>query len=116
MNDDVRQLRLVDDEHRASNSAPEVGSGHLQEKPAATARRGRSLAEFGEVLTVEEAATVLRISRASAYAAVRVWRTTHADGIPVVQIGRRLLVPRAMLEELLSAPSRCESAHHRDRD
>jgi len=63
---------------------------------------GRSLDDFGDVLTVEEAASVLRISRASAYQAARAWRRTRRDGLPVVQIGRRLLVPRAAIEALLA--------------
>jgi excisionase family DNA binding protein len=52
-------------------------------------------AAFPEVLTVDEAAKVLRISRQSAYQAVR------AGEIPTVRIGRRLLVPRAQLEQML---------------
>jgi excisionase family DNA binding protein len=47
------------------------------------------------VLTVEEAAALLRISRQSAYAAVK------AGELPTVKIGRRLLVPRHRLEQLL---------------
>jgi excisionase family DNA binding protein len=47
------------------------------------------------VLTVEEAAQLLRISRQSAYAAVR------AGELPVVKIGRRLLVPRHRLAQML---------------
>ncbi len=115
MNEDTRQLRLVDDEDHTSGSTSDAGPRPSREGTAA-AHRGRSLAEFGEVLTVEEAAAVLRISRASAYEAVRVWRATRTDGIPVVQIGRRLLVPRSALEALLSVPARCEPSHHRDRD
>jgi hypothetical protein len=61
------------------------------------------LSDFGDVLTVEEAATVLRISRASAYEAARIWRTTRRDGLPVIQIGRRLLVPKAALQSLLAS-------------
>jgi excisionase family DNA binding protein len=49
-----------------------------------------------EVLTVEEAASLLRISRGSAYEAVR------RGDLPVLRIGRRLLVPRKRLEELLA--------------
>lgn len=60
-----------------------------------------SLADFGDVLTIEEAAAVLRIGRASAYEAARLWRQTHRDGLPVIRIGRRLLVPRAALERVL---------------
>lgn len=50
----------------------------------------------GSVLTVEEAAKVLRISRASAYSAVR------DRSLPTVKIGRRYLVPRVALERLLN--------------
>jgi excisionase family DNA binding protein len=47
------------------------------------------------VLTVEEAAKVLRIGRAAAYAAVK-------DGsLPALRIGRTLRVPRAQLLALL---------------
>ena len=48
-----------------------------------------------EVLTIEEAAKVLRIGRATAYEAAR------RGEIPVVRIGRRLLVPRIALDHLL---------------
>ncbi len=65
------------------------------------------LAEHGEILTVEEAASVLRISRASAYEAARRWRATQrVPGLPVIQMGRRLLVPRTALEEMLARPGR----------
>jgi hypothetical protein len=87
---DVTEFRVVDEE-----PAPE--------QPAARAEPRRSLAEFGDVLTVEEAASVLRISRASAYQAARSWKATGCDGLPVIQIGRRLLVPRPALEKLLAS-------------
>lgn len=46
-------------------------------------------------VTVEEAAALLGISRGSAYTAV-------ANGeLPVLRVGRRLLVPRLALERLL---------------
>jgi excisionase family DNA binding protein len=48
-------------------------------------------------LTVEEAAATLGVSRASAYEAVR------RGEIPAIRIGRRVLVPRAALDRLLSA-------------
>ena len=47
------------------------------------------------VLTVDEAAAVLRVSRGLAFAAVR------AGTIPHVRIGRRILIPRAALYEML---------------
>ena len=54
-----------------------------------------------EVLTVTEAARLLRLSRNSAYAAV-------ARGeLPSVRVGRRLLIPREALERFLSGASTC---------
>jgi excisionase family DNA binding protein len=51
--------------------------------------------EPAPVLTVQEAADYLRISRGLAFAAVR-------DGsLPSVRIGRRILIPRRQLEALL---------------
>ena len=53
-------------------------------------------------LTVEEAAMLLGISRASAYAAVQ------RGEIPTLKIGRRLIVPRAAFEKMLDAASERE--------
>jgi excisionase family DNA binding protein len=54
-----------------------------------------------EYLTVEEAAALLRIGRTSAYALAREWRETGGRvGLPVVQMGRQLRVPRAALQDL----------------
>lgn len=51
--------------------------------------------EASPVMTVDEAAAYLRISRGLAFAAVR-------DGtLPSVRVGRRILVPRRQLEALL---------------
>lgn len=59
-------------------------------------------AQSGPVLTVEEAATYLRISRGLAFAAVR-------DGsLPSVRIGRRILIPRRQLEVLLDGTALAE--------
>lgn len=49
-----------------------------------------------QTLTVEEAGTILGIGRTAAYEAAR------CGQIPAVRIGRRLLVPRMALENLLS--------------
>ncbi|HEY9565532.1 MAG TPA: helix-turn-helix domain-containing protein [Nocardioides sp.] len=55
-----------------------------------------------KVLTIDEAAAILRISRNSAYAAARRWRTTGgSSGLPCIEIGRILRVPRADLDRLL---------------
>ena len=48
------------------------------------------------VLTVTEAAQLLKIGRSCAYEAVR------NGQLPVIRMGRRRLVPRAALERLLA--------------
>lgn len=48
------------------------------------------------VVTLNEAALILRISRGSAYEAAK------RKEIPTIRIGRRLLVPLAALERMLS--------------
>jgi len=60
------------------------------------------LDEFGDVLTVEEAAGVLRIGRSLAYDLARMWRAGDPGGLPVIQVGRQLRVPRAALAELIA--------------
>jgi hypothetical protein len=64
---------------------------------------GRSaLDELPQVLTVEEAAAVLRIGRGAAYKLARQWRETQGrSGLPVVTLGRSLRVPGEALRRLL---------------
>jgi excisionase family DNA binding protein len=55
-----------------------------------------------DVLTIEEAAEVLRISRGAAYALARRWRETAGrEGIPCLRLGRTLRVPSAALHDML---------------
>ena len=55
------------------------------------------------VLTVEEAAEILRIGRGTAYALARRWRETGGrEGLPVLVLGRSSRVPRAGLERMLN--------------
>ena len=55
-----------------------------------------------QTLTVEEAAKVLRIGRTAAYALAREWRSTNgASGLPVLELGRTLRVPRLALQRML---------------
>ena len=63
---------------------------------------GWPLEELPAVLTVEEAAAVLRIGRGAAYELARRFRDSGGrDGLPVVCFGRSLRVPRAALLRLL---------------
>lgn len=57
------------------------------------------------VLTVEEVAKVLRISRGSAYEAVR------TGAIPSVRVGRVIRVPRHLLKSLLCETNGGDRAH-----
>jgi excisionase family DNA binding protein len=57
------------------------------------------------VVTVDEAAKILRLGRQSVYEAV------HRREIPALRIGRRLVIPLAALDRLLAG----ETEHpHRD--
>ena len=56
------------------------------------------------LLTVEEAGVLLRIGRTKAYAMAREWRETDGrSGLPVIDLGHVLRVPRRALEELIGA-------------
>jgi hypothetical protein len=62
-----------------------------------------ALEQLPLVLTIEEAAEVLRISRTAAYEQARIWRETDGRmGLPVVVLGRSLRVPRFQLERMLA--------------
>jgi Helix-turn-helix domain len=59
-------------------------------------------AEHPVLLTVEEAARVLRVGRTKAYDMAREWRVTGGKaGLPVVDFGNVLRVPVAALAERL---------------
>ncbi len=56
------------------------------------------------MLTVEEAARFMRIGRTKAYAMAREWRDSGGcSGLPTVDLGHVLRVPRWRLERMLSA-------------
>ncbi len=52
-----------------------------------------------ETLTVEEAAALLGIGRATAY---HLAKNGRIGPVPVLRFGRRLLIPRAALERVLA--------------
>lgn len=59
------------------------------------------LADLPDFLTVEEAASVLRLCRSQAYELTRLYRATGGrQGLPVVMLGRRLRVPKTALVRL----------------
>ncbi len=61
--------------------------------------------ETPDLLTVEEAARILRISRTTAYKEVRRYLATGGrEGIPVIMVGGLLRVPRVRLEEMIGGP------------
>ena len=63
----------------------------------------RTLDQYPELLTVDEAAEYLRISRALGYQLARQYRITDGQaGLPVVQLGRCLRVPRRALARFVS--------------
>jgi hypothetical protein len=61
-----------------------------------------STEEIPLLLTVEEAGSLLRIGRTKAYSMAREWRETDGrSGLPVIDLGHVLRVPRRALEDLL---------------
>jgi excisionase family DNA binding protein len=72
------------------------GSGaNAADLHAAATTETSSAEALPAVLTMDEAAVLLRIGRNSAYEAAR------RGEIPTIRLGRRLLVPRVALERLL---------------
>ena len=60
--------------------------------------------DIPDLLTVEEAARMARIGSTKAYAMAREWRETGGrSGLPVVDFGNVLRVPRRALEALIGA-------------
>lgn len=63
------------------------------------------MANLPAFLTVEEAASILRIGRTAAYEQTRRYEETDGrEGIPVIRVGRLMRVPRAALERWNGAP------------
>lgn len=66
------------------------------------------LADAPDFLTMEETAAILRLGRNQVYELARLWRTTGGQrGVPVVEFGRRLRVPKAALMRLADINRDC---------
>ena len=64
----------------------------------------KPLEDYPELMTIEEAAEYLRISRATGYQLARQYRITGgSDGLPVLKVGRGLRVVRSELANLISS-------------
>jgi len=64
-----------------------------------------ALEDLPDFLTVEEAARILRVGRSRAYELTQRWRATGGlEGIPVVQLGRQLRVPKAWILKQRECP------------
>ena len=59
------------------------------------------MADEPPLLTIDEAAGLLRVSRSLAYQLARRYLATGAQGLPVIRVGSCLRVPRWALLELI---------------
>jgi excisionase family DNA binding protein len=66
---------------------------------------GRSLAEYGELLTMDEVCVVLQLSKNTVYELAR------SGDVPTIRFGRQLRTPRAALEQMMAGSTDCESAN-----
>lgn len=63
------------------------------------------MAGLPDLLTIEEAAKVIRVGRTKAYAMAREWRATGGrSGLPVIDFGHALRVPLCQLETIVGGP------------
>ncbi len=68
-----------------------------------------------EVLTVPEAAALLRIGRNAAYLLARQWIATGGqEGLPCIELGRSLRVPRPALRQMLDGASNTTTPSSRE--
>ena len=78
---------------------------HRRRKPPTVAPSPVTLDGLPLMLTIAEAAVVLRVSRTTAYKLADEWRTSGGrSGLPVVKLGRRLVVRRVDLATLVGLP------------
>ena len=66
---------------------------------------GRSLADYGELLTMDEVCLVLQLSKNTVYELAR------SGDVPTIRFGRQLRTPRAALEQMMADSAECERAN-----
>ncbi len=70
-----------------------------------TCRRTTPTGVAPDMLTIEEAARVMRIGRSAAYQLARQYLASDGvSGVPAMRIGGQLRVPRHLLEEYIGGP------------
>ena len=83
-------------------AVPPLGSEVCRDRPVSQRARP-SLADLPDMLTVEEAAHVLRIGRNAAYGLAKRWNESGGrEGLPVVRLGRTLRIPKRALAQLIA--------------
>ena len=99
-----RQLSLITDTGDGDQTRPSAGALDAAERPGPPPS-ALSLDGLPLMLTVSEAAAVLRVSRTTAYKLAGDWQTSGGrEGLPVLRLGRRLVVRRADLAALVGLP------------
>ncbi len=89
----THRVRPLTPWNQSSRGSTSTGEHHMK----------RALSEYTDLLTVEEASEYLRISRALGYQLTRQYRIAKGDaGLPVVQVGRCLRVPRRALARFIT--------------
>src|SRR5215471_2810631 len=87
----------TDDDAPTGVFVPRVTSPELPERPSKRAHAGRGSTGDPEMLTVKEAAVLLRVNVKTVYAALAAGRLKH------VQIGSRIIrIPRSVIASLIS--------------
>lgn len=90
-----------------SNKSTLTAMDKTQSEQMPLAEMDQRANEVRSTLKVEEAATLLGISRAIAYRSAQEFLDSNgARGLPVIRLGRRLLVPKAQFNALLNGKSK----------
>ena len=88
---------------RTARKAPEPPPPAV--RPEVSSTPVTSIAELPLLLSMIEAAALLRIGRTTVYKLAEAWRSIDgATGIPTVRVGTKLFVRRADLERIVNGP------------